>query len=47
MTSFALQNEVGHELHLYGYHASTFAFLASAAIGIERKELWGEPHLFG
>ena len=46
MTGFALQHEVGHELHLYRDDASALAFVATATVGIEREILWRKAHLF-
>ena len=35
MTGFALQYEVGHELHFYGDSAFSLTFLATAAFTVE------------
>ena len=47
VTTFALENQIGHELHLNRDDTRAFAFLASAAVGIEREVLGGETHLLG
>ena len=45
VTCLAFEFEVGHELHLDGYRASTLAFLTASALGIEGEMLWREAHL--
>ena len=45
VTSFTLQHEVGHELHLYRDHTGTLTLLAAAAFGVEREILGRESHL--
>ena len=45
MTGFALQHEIGHELHLYGDDASALALLTAPTVGIEREVLRREAQL--
>ena len=44
---FALQYQVGHELHFYRYRALALAFLAAATLGVEREIAGREAQLLG
>ena len=47
VTGFALEHEIGHELHLDGDRTSTLTLFAATSIGIEGEILRREAHLLG
>ena len=45
VTGFTLQDEVGHELHLYRDDTGSLTLLTTTTLGVEREILWREAHL--